>query len=250
MHGIALSGGGARGIAHLGVLKALNEHGIYPGMVSGTSAGAIVGGFYSAGFSPDEILKIVVKTNMLSIFKPAFSLKGLLKMDALLAILKDHLPQSFSSLSLPFTATATAIEQGKTHYFSEGNLPQAILASCCLPVLFKPIEITGIKYVDGGILNNLPVEALTGKALPLIAVSCNPVGSHYPVQSFKSILERSALLAINENTRKSKELAQVFIEPDKLVGYTGFDLAKAHEIFEVGYQYTSENIATFAKHLN
>lgn len=247
--GIALSGGGARGVAHLGVLKALNEHQILPSCVSGTSAGAIVGGFYAAGFSPDEILNIVIKTKMMAIFKPAFSLKGLLKMDSLLAILKENLPDKFEDLPLPFTAVATAIEAGTTQYFTSGDLHASILASSCLPVVFQPIEINNVKYVDGGLLNNLPVEAIAGKANQIIAVSCNPIRQR-TIKNVKDVMERSSLLAINENTKKSKVKASVFIEPDELIKFSGFDLSKAKQIFEVGYQYTSENIAIFAEKLN
>ena len=78
MIGVALSGGGARGIAHLGVLKALNEEGIFPNIISGTSAGSIVGALYCAGYSPEESLKIVQKTSVLSVFRPSFSWKGFL----------------------------------------------------------------------------------------------------------------------------------------------------------------------------
>jgi NTE family protein len=249
MIGIALSGGGARGISHLGVLKALEENGIRPDIVSGTSAGAIIGGFYCAGFSPDKILEILVKTKMLTIFKPAFSWKGLLSMDKLSSILQERLPLKFDELSIPLIVSATNLEAGKTHYFKQGNLHQAILASSCIPVLFNPIEIEGIKYIDGGILNNLPVEALQQKADLVIAVGCNPISYKKRINSFKDVMERSSLLAINENTLKSRLLAGIFIEPPELAKFSGFDLSKAQEIFETGFRYTSKNIVNFAEKL-
>jgi len=250
MIGIALSGGGARGISHLGVLKALNEHGITSDIISGTSAGAIVGGFYCAGYSPDDILSILIKTKMLAIFKPAFSWKGLLSMDRLNSILQDNLPNTFDKLNKPLLIAATNIEAGKTTYFNTGELHSAILASSCLPVLFNPIEIEGVKYIDGGILNNLPVEALLKKASTIVAVGCNPIVEKHAFNSFKDVLERSSLLAINENTSQSKQLADLFIEPPALSNFSGFDLSKAKEIFETGYEYTSQNIVNFAQKLN
>lgn len=250
MLGIALSGGGARGISHLGVLKALEENGIKPEIISGTSAGAIIGGFYSAGFSPDDILTILIKTKMLTIFKPAFSWQGLLSMDKLSYILKDNLPASFEDLDKPLVVAATNLEEGKTQYFDQGELSKAILASSCLPVLFNPIEIEGVKYIDGGIMNNLPVEALINKVETIISVGCNPISKKSQFSSFKDVMERSSLLAINENTLKSKGLSHLFIEPEKLSQFSGFDLSKAKEIFETGYRYTSENIAIFAQKLN
>ncbi len=250
MIGIALSGGGARGISHLGVLKALEENGIRPNIVSGTSAGAIIGGFYCAGFSPDETLKILLKTKMLNIFKPAFSWKGLLSMDKLSNVLDEHLPSDFSQLNIPLIIAATDIEAGITTYFDKGNLSLAILASSCLPVLFNPIEIEGVKYIDGGILNNLPTQAIKNKSKTIIGVGCNPISKNHPIKTFKDVMERSSLLAINENTQKSRALTNLFIEPNELIKFSGFDLSKAKDIFETGYEYTSKNIATFVEKLN
>ena len=249
MVSIALSGGGARGISHLGVLKALDENGITPNTISGTSAGAIISGFYSAGFTPDQILAIIIKTKMLSIFKPAFSWQGLLSMDSLHKILKDNLPNTFESLKSPMIVAATAIEKGETHYFKEGDLHTAILASCCLPVLFSPVVIKEVKYIDGGILNNLPVEPLVDTSTSIIAVGCNPISNTHAISTFKDVMERSSLLAISKNTEKSKGLATVFIEPPLLANFSGFDLSKAQEIFETGYKYTSQNIAIFGEKL-
>lgn len=250
MIGIALSGGGARGISHLGVLKALEENGISADIISGTSAGAIVGGFYCAGYSPDAILNILIKTKMLAIFKPAFSWNGLLSMDKLNTILKDNLPTTFEELNKPLFIAATNLEAGKTDYFNTGDLHPAILASSCLPVLFNPIEINSVKYIDGGILNNLPVEALLKKVSKIVAIGCNPIIEKNQFNSFKDVMERSSLLAINENTAQSKQLADLFIEPPALSNFSGFDLPKAKEIFETGYNYTSENISIFAQKLN
>lgn len=251
MIGIALSGGGARGIAHLGVLKALNEAGIYPEIVSGTSAGAIIGGFYCSGFSPEEILRIIIKTNMFSIFRPAFSWKGLLKMDKLEELLKENLPNyTFQDLKTQLLVTATDIERGKTTYFKKGDIIKPILASSCLPVLFSPIDINGIKYFDGGILNNLPVEGLVKQKInSIVAVSCNPVNKNQMIKSFKDVIERSAFLAINENKKRSKALSKVFIEPKELTKFTVFDLSKGREIFKVGYDYTKENMVSIKKKL-
>jgi NTE family protein len=249
MIGIALSGGGARGISHLGVLKALGEHDIHPEIVSGTSAGAIVGGFYCAGYNPDKILEIIIKTKLLSIFKPAFSWRGLLSMDKLANILRDHLPVTFEELSKPLMIATTELEHGQTNYFDSGELINPILASSCLPVLFNPIEIEGQRFVDGGIMNNLPVEGLIGRANPIIASSCNPISIKKEIKSFKDVMERSAILAISGNTSTSKPMSHVFIEPDELAYFSGFDLSKAQEIFDTGYRYTRQNIANFEQQL-
>ena len=246
MIGVALSGGGARGIAHLGVLKALNEEGIFPDIISGTSAGSIVGALYCAGYSPEESLKIVQETSALSVFRPSFSWKGFLKIDKLANILKKYLPENFEDLNQPLVVAASEINEGKTVYFRSGKLISPILASASIPVLFKPMEIEGKNYVDGGILNNLPAEALVGKVDTLIGVSCNPYGYAENLNNAKLLMERSALIAINGNTMKSRALCDQFIEPTTLTQFSGFDLSKAKEIFAAGYKFTLENMTKFA----
>jgi len=245
MIGIALSGGGARGIAHLGVLKALGEAGVHPDILSGTSAGSITGALYAAGNSPDKCLEIILKTNVLSVFRPSFSWKGLLKIDNLAEILKNYLPSTFEELGIPFIVATTEINQGETEYFQSGQLIPTILASSCIPVVFKPVVIDGKNYVDGGILNNLPTEPLKNKVDRLIGVSCNPYGYVEDLENAKVLMERSALLAINGNTSNSRALCDTYIEPPKLVRFSGFKLSQAKEIFDVGYKFTSENITTF-----
>ena len=249
MIGVSLSGGGARGIAHLGVLKALAEEGIKPDIISGTSAGAIVGAFVAAGISHDDALEIIIKTKILAIFKPAFSWRGLLSVDKLGKLLDKHLPVNFSQLQIPLLVAATNINAGETHYFESGNLSEAIMASSCIPVVFSPVEIEGKLFVDGGILNNLPAEPIRGRVKKLIGVSCNPFTYMANLKNAISMMERSALLAINGNTVKSKELCDLFIEPPELSIYSGFDLSKAKEIFNHGYQFTKENMSTFVARL-
>jgi len=246
MIGIALSGGGARGIAHLGVLKALNEAGVYPDLISGASAGSISGALYCAGYSPEESLKIIKETKALSVFRPSYSWKGLLSINKLGDILKKYLPQTFAELKIPLIVTTTEINKGETVYFEDGNLVPTLLASSSIPVIFKPYIINGRNYVDGGILNNLPAEALQGRTETLIGVSCNPYGLIEKLDNAKHLMERSALLAINGNTIKSRTLCDIFIEPTELVKFSGFDLSQAQQIFDEGYKFTAENSSKFA----
>ncbi len=244
--GFVLSGGGARGISHLGVVKALAGQGIVPEILSGTSAGAIIGAFLAAGYDPDEILRIIRKTSLLKAFLPAFSLQGLLKMTRLEKLLNDMLPAEFAGLQKPLTVAATDIYKGELVYLTDGPLVPAVLASACVPVIFKPIKLNGRQLVDGGLLNNLPAEALHGKVDRLIAISCNPGGPVSRLPNARALMERSALLAINGNVAPSKQLCDVFIEPPELVHYSGFGLSQAQAIFKVGYDYTRENLHKFA----
>jgi NTE family protein len=127
--GIVLSGGGARGIAHLGVLKALEEIGVKPDVISGTSAGAIVGSFYASGHKPEEILDIVLNTTLFSSLRPALG-RGFLRMDRAELIYKKHLaPATFENLKTPLYISATNIINGEAVYFNEGDLILPIMAA-------------------------------------------------------------------------------------------------------------------------
>ena len=245
MTGLSFSGGGARGIAHLGVAKALRENGHKIDVISGTSAGAIVGAFMAAGNTEQKALEVIDRTSLLSIFRLAFNWQGLLNMNNLEAILRKHLPSTFEELEIPLVVAATDIEAGKIRYFDSGDLIKPILASSCVPIIFSPVVIDQHKYVDGGLLNNLPSEAIRDKVDTLIGISCNPNTYKSDLSNVRSLAERSSLLAIHGNTKQSKSICDIIIEPEDLSRFSGFDLSKASEIFEVGYRYTSENINTF-----
>lgn len=244
-YGYVLSGGGARGVAHIGVLKALEEHGIRPSVISGTSAGAIVGALYAAGHSPDKVMELIKETSFLFSVRPSMSFTGILKMDAMEELLKEHIPGDFSNLKIPLTIGTTDLVHGKTVFFSSGELIKPILASACIPVLFKPVEISGTKYIDGGILNNLPVEPVIGKCDKIIGVHTNPIHDDFKGKNVKNILERTMLMAISGNTKINAARCDYYIEPPELGTYTGMDISKAHELFDIGYRYTKKNIDNF-----
>ena len=241
--GISFSGGGARGIAHLGVLKALLEHNIEVEIISGTSAGSIAGAMYSAGYDPEEILNIIMSSSVIKTLRPSFNKMGLLKIDALGEILKKYLKnKKFSDLKIPLTVVATDIEQGVAKYFNDGMLIPAVKASSCVPFFFSPVEYEGIMYVDGGVVDNLPTKIIKNECDYLIGVHTNPINNGNKVANMKVILERSLLIAINGNVFESKKLCDWLIEPPELSNYTGFDLGKAKEIFNIGYRHTLKTI--------
>ncbi len=239
MIGIALSGGGARGIAHLGVLQALDELGVKLQALSGTSLGAMVGAFYADGVSPREVLELFKKTSFYRLIWPAMSRTGLLNIQQLQNILETHLAHhQFEDLAMDFTAVATDVSQGRSVYFNQGPLIPAILASCCMPVIFKPLKLDGVSYIDGGILNNLPVEPLEPSCDIIIGSHCNPVEPNFKVKHAKALLERTFLLAIRNNTFSRMEKCHLFLEPQRLGKFIGSDFDKAQEIFDIAYQYT------------
>ena len=244
--GLVLSGGGARGIAHIGIIKALVEKGVDIAAISGTSAGAVVGAMHAYGYEPGEVLEIIIKTSFLKRMRPALAKTGLLKIEYLKDIFLKYLPENdFGALKVPLTIAATEIKKGRTTFFSKGELITPILASCCVPVLFSPVKYQGGTYVDGGILNNLPVEPIRDKMDYVIGCHSNPIDDDFDVKNVKVLIERSLLMAINGNTQKRTEMCNLLIEPPDLKKYAGSELSKARELFEVGYQFTRENFDKF-----
>jgi NTE family protein len=240
--GIVLSGGGARGISHIGVLKALEEFGVKATCMAGTSAGSIVGSLYAYGYSPDKILDIIQSTSFFKSLRPAWTLTGLLSLDGLRDILAKHVPENtFESLKIPMTIAATDIRKGKAVYFSAGELIPAVLSSCCVPAVFNPITFQECTYVDGGLVDNLPAGSIRKQCDLLIGSHCNFISEDVDVKNFRTVIERSLLIAINGNTADSKRLCDILIEPPSVGKSSGFDISKAKDLFDAGYQFTRQN---------
>ena len=236
--GLVLSGGGARGIAHLGVIKMLEEAGVTINAIAGSSSGAIVGALYGSGYRPTEILVILRDLKLFQLVRPAMSLSGFLKMETAELLYRQHiLEDTFAALSIPLIVAATDLRRGKTVYFSEGPLVRPLMASTCIPVVFEPIEFDGRLYVDGGLLNNFPAEALAGQCDVIIGSHCNPIDENFQTGNFKKMMERTFLLTINVNAYSHRQFCDIFIEPPALKGYDLFDIGRADEMFQIGYEY-------------
>ncbi|WP_114752055.1 patatin-like phospholipase family protein [Pleomorphovibrio marinus] len=235
--GIALSGGGIRGVAHLGILKAFNEKGIFPDRISGSSAGAIAGAMYAGGYSPLEILDIIIQTRYFRFIRPAISWKGLLKLDQLAGLYARYLPvDDFSSLTIPLTVAATHLQKGETTYFEKGELIKPLMASSCIPGMFDPIEIDGSYYVDGGVLNNMPVEPLLGTCQKIIGINCNHLPEEQHITNIKKLIERTVIMSMNYNVYSRKNLCDYFLEPVGLAKFGVLEIKKTKEIFAIGYE--------------
>jgi NTE family protein len=237
-----LSGGGARGISHLGVLQALDEFGIRLDCIAGTSTGALVGALYSYGLSPQKILETIINTRFFYSLRPAWTWTGLVNLDGLQDLLVRLMPEdSFATLRIPLTITATNLKKGKAEYFASGALISRILASCCVPVIFNPVQLNGELYVDGGITDNLPSRPLREKCNFVIGSSCNFVSDDFNVKNFRSVIERSLLIAIGGNAVIGKEFCDVLIEPPGLANASVFDVRNAQNLFNIGYEFVVRN---------
>ncbi|RNI27846.1 hypothetical protein EFA69_17255 [Rufibacter immobilis] len=236
--GICLSGGAARGVAHLGVLQALQEIGVELHAISGVSSGAIAGAFFAAGFSPQQILQLVCDLPLPRLLKPALN-RGLLHTQALHNIFEEHLKDlTFEELPVKLTISALDLVEGSTVYFTKGSLVEALKASSAVPVLFKPIQHEKKLLVDGGIVNNLPVECLTGDCDKLIGVHVNPTPHDFQVDGVRQVAERVFHLALHANVQHRNHMCDFFLEPPKLKDFHIYDLKRAKEMYAIGYEYT------------
>ena len=241
--GFVLSGGGARGFAHLGFIQALNEAGIYPDVVSGTSAGAIVGALYCDGYSPKEILNLMNKQSRLDFMRPTLPREGLLQVSGIQKILDSALrAKSFEELTTPLFIAATDINNGVIVYFSKGSLLDKVMASISIPVLFQPVVIDNVQYLDGGIIDNLPLHPIENDTKILLGCSVNPIGRIGKVSGLINIAERTFMLNMGKETYEKNDKFDLLVTPPKLKNYSMLDPEKASEIFEIGYNATLEKL--------
>jgi len=246
--GLVLSGGGARGFAHLGVLQALNEAGIFPDVLSGTSAGALAGVMYCDGYEPREILKIMKASSRLNYMRPTMPRDGLLQISGIIKILENNLhAKTFGDLKIPLYVTATDLNNGKAVYFSKGDLLNCVIASASIPVLFKPVIIDKIYYVDGGILDNLPVYPIENKCRLKIGSFVNPVGYEETISGLTKIAERTFMLSMSKEISEKSKKFDLFIAPVELKNYKILDPEKAVEVFNLGYTATLEKLKNIHK---
>ncbi|NLY29276.1 MAG: patatin-like phospholipase family protein [Firmicutes bacterium] len=173
--GLALGGGAARGIAHLGVLQVLWEQGIPIGAIAGTSAGAVVGALIAAGFSPSELIEIAKSSNWWFLARGVSLRTGLLQSSGIERWLGRYLKgKSFAELDTPLAVVASDLVRGETVVLSQGDVALAVRISCTVPGIYAPVEHHGRYLVDGGLTENVPVDtALQMDIDGVIAVSLN-----------------------------------------------------------------------------
>jgi len=184
--GLALCSGAARGLTHIGVLKAIDEIGIKLNYIAGSSIGAMIGGAYALGIPVKEIENIALQTDwklMAKIFAPSLSLSSFANSNYLNEFLKTIFGDStFNDLKIPFTAVSTDIISGKAVRLNEGDLLSAIRASISIPVIFSPVSLNGLLLIDGGLTNPIPVDVLKDYGITKI-IAVNLKKFNYPIES-------------------------------------------------------------------
>lgn len=237
--GMALSGGGARGIAHIGVLQALREAGIVPEVLSGTSAGAIVGALHASGHTPEDMLEFVKDTSIWRIFTVNLPYDGLTKLTYLKKRLTECIAEdSFEALNHPLYITVSNLNSGSLRTISRGPLFDAVVASSSIPLVFKPVELDGELYVDGGLLDNLPAEPILPESEIVVGVNVMPTlpVKSKSIQTVFGIATRCFEMSIYANSRNNLENCDVVITPTKLQQYNIFQFNKYQSIYEIGYE--------------
>tara|TARA_R110001583_G_scaffold67236_1_gene192442 strand:+ start:935 stop:1699 length:765 start_codon:yes stop_codon:yes gene_type:complete len=233
--GLVLSGGGARAAAHIGALKALNENGIFPTHISGASAGALIGVLYCNGYTPSEILELAKSQEFLKIFKIGFNNKGLTEMTRLKAFLNKHIKDDFNELKIPLSVSVSNLNLGAFEIISSGKLIDYIVASCAVPLLFKPIVINDIQYVDGGLLNNFPIEPLLNTCDKIIGISVDGNPYKEKIKGVLRITERCLKLAIWNTIQERIKKCDVSLIINEHTEYNMFSFNKSEELFKIGY---------------
>ena len=234
---VCLSGGGTRGAVHLGVLQYLIEHGYRIRALSGTSIGSLLGGLIAAGHTPREVLDLMLHEDIRKLFIPVGKIsRGLFAPKKIRGLLEEKIPHNdFAALEIPFYSCAVNLQKGEPVIFGSGTVHDKILASISIPLLFKPVTIDGDDYVDGGVMNNLPVEPLLGKGYPVL-------GSHVnnyvfkKIETGKEIFRRVMQLTVRQSVLRNKPYCDIFIEPVLEKEYALFDLKAADELYEIGYR--------------
>jgi NTE family protein len=249
--GYVFSGGGSKGLAHAGVIKFLEEIGIFPTEIAGSSAGGIVAALYAWGKTPEEILQFFKSIYFFHWKHFTFKKAGFIDSESFknyfYTIFEDA---TIGDLKFPIHVTATNMVKGKLKIFDKNTkIVDAVLASSAFPGIISPYEIEGNLYSDGGILNHFPTDILQGRCEAIIGVYVSPIQKidKKDLNSIKSVTTRAFdLLSANSNIQKFLKCDWI-IEPEELSKYSTFETnrIKMDLIFEIGYQAAKNSYQSF-----
>jgi len=237
--GLALSGGGARGFAHPGAIKAIEDFGLKPDIISGTSAGALAGILYADGYAPEEILKLFAGKDFREFFDIQMPVAAIFGTSGFKRFLKKHLhTKNFEDLPIPVKVVATNLDEGTSVVFDTGPIIDPVVASCSIPIVFNPVVIDGINYVDGGIFKNFPVSTIRGLCDQIIGINVSPLVHKEYHKTIMQIAERSYHYMSRTNTLLDRTLCDILVEIMDIAYFKTFDLVNSEKIFKIGYDYS------------
>lgn len=234
--GLALSGGGVRGFAHIGALRALEDCGVKPDIMSGVSAGSIVAVCYASGMSSDDIFDAFTGIDLKSFLQFDLSRSGFLRLDRLREFIANLLPvKNIEDLAIPTIIGTTDIDNQCEKPFDSGEIAPRVAASCSLPILFTPIEIDGVHCVDGGVLHNLPSYYLRDRCEKLIGINVSPSKLGELKLNFRAMAYRTYKIMTQRNVEADKQLCDLLIDIKAIQHYGTFEVAYAKRIAQVAY---------------
>lgn len=237
--GIAFSGGGARGLSHIGVIMALEKFGIRPRIISGVSAGAIASVLYAAGLSPLDMRQCFVDYNKFANFREwTIPKDGIFKLTKFARLLESWLPVThLEQLNIPTVVCATNLDRGTQIGWSKGEIVPRVVASCSIPIVFSPVKIKDEHYVDGGVLHNLPAWAIREYCDILIGSNCSPLKKIYKYkESILDIALRSYHLTTKSNLPQDIRICDYVISPAQLSSHGIFDIKVLDQAIKIGYE--------------
>lgn len=251
--GLALGAGGSRGVAHIGFLKALEEEGIRPDFISGSSMGSIVGAAYAAGVPVARMKEAVMSLRVLDLIGLAGKRGGLFGTKKVRALLQRYIGDlQFSDLRVPFRCVAVDMCSQQVVEFSEGSVLDAIVASSSIPSVFHPQERDGMRLIDGGILERVPAE-LVKKMGANIVVAVDVIGQKTCSEECPNmigVLMETVDIMDNYRTKArreaNKKIIDMWLEPD-LGNMSIYDLKKIEFAYDKGYEMGKENVAAIKK---
>jgi len=241
--GLALSGGGARGFAHPGALKAIEDFGLSPEIISGTSSGALAAVLYADGYSPEEIVNLFVGKDFRKFVEIQVPVAAIFGTAGFRRFLKKHLrSKNFEDLQIPVKIVTTNFDEGKSVIFDKGPIIDVLIASCSIPIVFNPVVINGINYVDGGVCKNFPVSTIRSLCNKIIGINVSPLVPKKYSKTLMHIAERAYHYMSRTNTLLDKTLCDVLVEVSALEYLKTFDLENSDKIFKIGYDSTKQTI--------
>lgn len=246
--GLVLSGGGMRGVAHIGVIKALEEHHIVPTHIAASSAGAIVGSLYAYGYTWEEMLAFFKDVSLWGFRKYAIKKPGLMDSEKFYDDIKLYIKDDdFSYLKKKLFITGTNILNGKLKIFEKGELILPVLASASFPGLYAPVKIKNAYYTDGGALNNFPIEPLQDRCDIIIGVYVDgfDVVSIKDLKHSHNVVERVFKIKAAIENQPKFDSCDIMVAPKTLDKYGTFDKKNCDAIFNIGYKAAIEALSKF-----
>lgn len=235
--GVALSGGGARGFAHAGALMAIEEAGLKPDIVAGVSAGSVVAILYAAGIKPIEIPQLFSKAGMSDFTTLSLGQGGILSAEKFKKFIMKAIGgyARLEDLPMPVYIGVTDFDRGVATEFHRGPIGEVMLASCSIPIVFRPVNIDGVNYVDGGVLRNHPAWIIRDKCDTLIGVNVSPLNQRANPSSLLDVAMRTYNLMAKANQNADMNLCDISVSTPEIAHYKVFNLKNINSVFTSGY---------------